>query len=141
MFAGLFIQWHGATEVEPIVRSGSLAMIPSDLLGTTLNKPGHIYLAEVHSYGGNSGSPVFIDVNRFKTGFGFDYRFLGVLAGTVHESTDFTFHVTTDYQGALDANSGISMVVPADELRKILYSPKLQKARDEGVAQVLQQKK
>jgi hypothetical protein len=76
LFAGLFIQYSGSTKLEPVVRTGSLAMLPEDSITTTLRRPGHIYLAEVHSFGGNSGSPMFIDVNKFTNALGYDYKLL-----------------------------------------------------------------
>lgn len=141
LFAGLFIQYGGSSKLEPIVRSGSIAMLPSDLINTTLKKPGRIYLAEAHAFGGNSGSPMFVDVNKFKGSIGFDYRFLGVVTGEVYETNDLTLQTTGTYKGTLAANSDISIVVPAEEVRKILFSPKPQKLRDDFVARQSQQKK
>ena len=50
MFAGLFIQYSGRSKLYPIVRSGTIAMLPDELIDTTLHKPGHIYLAEAHVF-------------------------------------------------------------------------------------------
>jgi hypothetical protein len=36
MFTGLFIQYSGGNKLEPVVRSGTIAMLPSDLTPTTL---------------------------------------------------------------------------------------------------------
>jgi hypothetical protein len=141
LFAGLFIQYAGSSKLEPIIRSGNIAMLPTDLIETTLKKPGRVYLAEAHAFGGNSGSPMFVDVNKFKGSIGFDYRFLGVVAGEVYETNDLTLQTTATYKGTLAANSNISMVVPAQEVIKILLSEKAQKVRDEIVARQLQQKK
>jgi hypothetical protein len=141
LFAGLFIQYGGSSKLEPIVRSGNIAMLPTDLINTTLKKPGRIYLAEAHSFGGNSGSPMFVDVNKFKGSIGFDYRFFGVVAGEVYETNDLTLQTTGTYKGTLAANSNISIVVPAEEVRKILFSQKAQRLRDDFVARQMQQKK
>jgi hypothetical protein len=116
-------------------------MLPTDLINTTLKKPGHIYLAEAHAFGGNSGSPMFVDANKFKSSIGFDYRFLGVVAGEVYETNDLTLQTTGTIKGTLNANSDISVVVPAEEVRKILFSQKAQKLRDDFVARQSQQKK
>ena len=32
LFAGLFVEYEGSSKLEPIVRSGSIAMLPDDLL-------------------------------------------------------------------------------------------------------------
>ena len=141
LFTGLFVQYGGSSKLEPIVRSGSIAMLPTDLINTTLKKLGHIYLAEAHAFGGNSGSPMFVDANKFKSSIGFDYRFLGVVAGEVYETNDLTLQTTGTIKGTLNANSDISVVVPAEEVRKILFSHKAQKLRDDFVARQSPQKK
>jgi hypothetical protein len=141
IFAGLFIQYSGSSKLEPIVRSGSIAMLPDDLIDTTLKKPGHIYLAEAHTFGGNSGSPMFVDVNKFKGSIGFDYRFLGVVTGEVYESNDLTLQTAATYKGSLPANSDISIIVPSEEVKKMIFSPVIQSARDQYVANVLRLRK
>lgn len=140
LFAGLFIQYEGTSRLEPIVRSGSVAMLPSELINTTLKKPGHIYLAEAHAFGGNSGSPMFVDLNKFKNAFGYDYRLLGVVTGEVYETNDLTLKVSSSYEASIAANSDISVVVPAVEIKKLLLSPTIQTLRDKGVALTLQTK-
>ncbi len=45
IFAGLFIWFHGSRRLEPIVRSGTLAMLPSEAVQTTLGKLGQVYFA------------------------------------------------------------------------------------------------
>jgi hypothetical protein len=136
LFSGLFIQsFREMHTLEPIVRSGTLAMIPNGLLNTTINNmPGHIYLAEAHVFGGNSGSPIFIDPNKFAGVIsGPAYKLLGVVSGEMFENTDLTMTATTTLTGNLGANSDVSMVVPAPELLKILRSPALQAQRDSEV--------
>lgn len=134
LFSGLFVQYAAGTTLEPVVRSGTVAMLPPDLIETTLHHPGHIYLAEAHAFHGNSGSPMFVDVNKFKTGIGFEYRFLGIVAGEVLETTDLSLQTATTYHGSVSANSDISMIVPADEIRKIVLSPRAQHLRDAEIA-------
>jgi hypothetical protein len=130
LFAGLFVQYAGSSRLEPIVRSGSIAMLPEDMIGTTLHKPGHIYLADTHVFNGNSGSPMFVDVDKFKATIGYDYRLLGVVAGEVYETDDFQLKVSSTFEGTVKANSGISMIVPADDLKQLLLSSALQEQRD-----------
>jgi hypothetical protein len=121
VFSGLFIQYMGEVRVEPIVRTGTLAMLPDEQMPTTLRKPGKVYLAETHVFGGNSGSPMFIDIGGLRRGvLGPDYRLLGVVAGEIFETEDFVLKVATSFTGNLMANSGISMVVPGDEVLALL---------------------
>jgi len=134
IFTGLFIQYVGTTSLEPVVRSGAIAMLPQNLIQTTLRKPGHVYLAEAHAFGGNSGSPMFVDINKFKNGLGFDYKFLGVVTGEIQETEDLTLNVTTAYKGTVSANSNVSVIVPAFEVNNLLISPAFQHFRDNYVA-------
>jgi hypothetical protein len=137
LFSGLFIQFfdNEIKSLEPIVRSGSLAMVPEGLLPTTMQrKPGHVLLADAHVFHGNSGSPVLIDTSRFAGGFGFSYRFLGVICGEVYENADLTFTVTTSISGTVGANSDVSIVVPAWQILDILGLPDVKKERDDVIA-------
>jgi hypothetical protein len=134
IFTGLFIQYAGIISLEPVVRSGAIAMVPQNLIQTTLHKLGHVYLAEAHAFGGNSGSPMFVDVNKFKNSFGFDYKFLGVVTGEIQETEDLTLNVTTTYKGTVSANSNVSVIVPAFEVNNLLMSPTFQHLRDAYVA-------
>jgi hypothetical protein len=135
IFTGLFIQYSGLmTRLEPVVRSGAIAMLPEDLILTTLHRLGHAYLADVHAFGGNSGSPMFVDINRFRSGVGYDYRFLGVVTGEIQETADLTLHVITTYEGKISANSDVSVIVPAFEVKNLLMSAPFQQIRDAYVA-------
>lgn len=135
IFAGLFIQYMGQTKAEPIVRSGSIAMLPDDSIQTTLKKPGHVYLAEVHSFGGNSGSPTFVDVGGERRGqLGYSFKLLGVVAGEVFETSDFQLQVATTLNAEISANSGISVVVPASDIEDLLETTQMKKLRDDYVA-------
>lgn len=135
LFAGLFIQTYNEVHrLEPIVRSGTLAMIPDGTIKTTLKKPGTIFLTDAHAYHGNSGSPVLVDLARFAGKIGYDYRLLGVVSGGIPESTDFTLQAATTYQGTTNTNSGISTVVPATQLEEILQSDSLKGDRDVAIS-------
>jgi hypothetical protein len=134
IFTGLFIQYTGITRLEPVVRSGTIAMLPKDPVFTTLHKPGSIFLAEAHAFGGNSGSPMFVDISRFKTVVGYEYKFLGVVTGEIKESADLTLEVSTTYAGTVSANSNVSVIVPAFQVKDLLMLPVFQGPRDAYVA-------
>jgi len=137
LFAGLFVQtFNQLHTLEPIVRSGSLAMIPEESLRMTLgNKPGHVYLAEVHAFGGNSGSPMFVDSTKFAAMImvGTNLKLLGVISQEVFENSDLTLTVATSMSGNITGNSGVSVVVPVSELAKLLDDPSLKAARDHQI--------
>ena len=137
IFSGLFIQsFLEVHTLEPIVRSGTLALLPNGLMETVLHKPGHIYFAEAHTFHGNSGSPVFIETTKFSNAITTSsYSLLGVISGSVSEKADMTLTVTTTYSGNVEANSDVSVVVPVSQLRDILHSTALQAERDTWIAQ------
>jgi hypothetical protein len=138
LFTGYFYQFPGLKKIEPIVREGILAMMPDEVMETTLHRPGQLYLADVHAFGGNSGSPLFVNVSGYRNGAltfgGFPYRLLGVISGGYTEDTDFKLTIATTMKGTFSGNSGIATVVPIDELKSLLESPTLKARRDAEVA-------
>lgn len=138
LFAGFFYSFPGKLRTEPIVREGILAMVPGEEMETTLHKAGHLYLADVHAFGGNSGAPMFVDVGGFRNGSiitgGFPFLLLGVVSGYYTEDEEFKLTVTTTLSGKVPENSGISTVVPADDLKALLESRELQAERDAQAA-------
>lgn len=140
LFAGLFPPFEGATEIQPILRQGMLSMIPDGPIPGTLCRAATVYLADVHAVGGNSGSPVFI-TPRFTLGGRVNikgavpYDLLGVISGYMCESENLELRASTStLRGSLKANAGISVIVPATELKNLLESAPLQKMRDQVVA-------
>jgi hypothetical protein len=135
-FAGFFYQFPGVTRMEPIVRQGIIAMMPHDRI-PFVNAKENLYLADLHVFGGNSGSPAFIDLGGFHEGsvrIGLEYRLLGVVNGELTEDQNFNLELSTTLTGTQRANSGISTIVPADNLKALLEDPRLQALRDGEVA-------
>ena len=133
LFTGYFYQFPGLRKFQPIIREGILAMMPDEKMETTLHKPGHLYLADVHVFGGNSGSPLLVNLAGLRSGalmMGTHYELLGVVSGFYHEDSNLNLTVSATLTGRLEENSGIAMVVPADELKALLDIPALQAARD-----------
>jgi hypothetical protein len=134
LFCGLFIQtFREVHRLEPILRAGVLAMVPDGSMETTLKKQGSVLLADAHVYGGNSGSPVLVDINRFSQTFGSNFLFLGVVAGELYENSDLTLTVTSTARGSVNGNSGVSQIVPAFEVKKLLETPELQNQREAAI--------
>jgi hypothetical protein len=136
---GLFSHYAGAHEFQPIIREGSLAMVPDDVMPGPLGLA-RIYLADLHIIPGNSGSPLFLapawtlggqvtDSNG-----GIPYGLLGVVNGYMWEDDQLTLHAATDYEATIHANSGIAMIVPVEQLKALLYSTELQRERDLALA-------
>jgi hypothetical protein len=136
-FAGFFYQFPGFKRIEPIVRQGIIAMMPDEQF-PLVGHPQHLYLADVHAFGGNSGAPVFINLggtheNRMISGQ--EYRLLGVINGEIFDDENFNLKLTTTVTGSGKANGGVSTMVPADELKQLLDDAQLQRMRDDAIAQ------
>jgi hypothetical protein len=130
VFTGFFYQFPGERRIQPIVREGILAMVPDEPLKNTTGLPGTVYLGDVHIFHGNSGSPVFVDV---QSGFGPpNYRFLGVVSGNFSEDQDFNLEVDTTIRGTTHANSGIALIVPADAVKSLIEDDPILKAGRES---------
>ncbi len=134
---GFFTGYTGLHEMQPILREGVLAMLPDGPMTTTLCGSGKVYLADIHVIPGNSGSPIFIipalglGAGESLGGVPNTFGLLGVVSGYMYEHEDMTLTATTTWKGSINANSGISVVVPAQQLKDLLESPELQRLRDE----------
>jgi len=135
---GLFKPFPGSDSfLEPIVRTGNIAMmprsrIPSDSFGSL-----EAYLAEGRSMGGLSGSPVFVrsTVNMNVTnylgepaqisGLG-PLRLLGLVHGHWDAPADFAD------KSSKPVNMGVSIIIPADKILEVLYSPQLCAVREQA---------
>lgn len=136
-FAGYFSNFPGQNRMQPIVREGVIAMLPEEKLTTTLHKAGRLFLADLHAFHGNSGSPVFANIGGFHRGaiYGGDrYFLLGVLSGYYPESAGFSVPAAAVLTGEVRDNSGIATIVPGEELMELLNSPAVLADRDRQVA-------
>jgi phage tail protein X len=135
LFSGLFVRFPGIQKVQPIVREGTLAMVPDEKLTTTTGQPGKLYLGDVHVFHGNSGSPVLVDLKSSNPGVisASYYLLLGVVSGVYPEDDDFEIETASTLKGTLHANSGIAMIVPALSIKALLEQPDVQVQRDEEV--------
>lgn len=128
MLSGYFYQFSGERRFQSIVRQGILSMVPDEPMITTTGRPGTVYLADVHIFGGNSGSPVVVAADWLNIG---GYHLLGVVSGYYYEDQDFNLEIATTVKGTAHANSGVAMIVPADLLKALLDGPELKAARDD----------
>jgi len=101
--------------------------------------PQNLFIAELQSWPGNSGSPVFLSLGGLRNGsllVGQDLHFLGILLG------DFVNKIPATLVGGEQlqlgdnnaANVGVSLIVPASKIRSVLNSPEAQKQRDAEIA-------
>lgn len=138
IFAGFFYPFPGKKRIQPLVRQGILAMSPDEEIPTTLGKDGRLYLADFHVVAGNSGSPVWVCKGGPPTPgvivVGSGCRLLGVVSGYFYEDEELQLRPTTTLSGKGLANSGVSLVVPSDELLALLNGPLLKSMRSAAVA-------
>lgn len=143
VFAGYFYQFPGDKRIQPIVRQGILSMMPDERIKTTLQKPGNVYLADIHAFHGNSGSPIFVNTGGLRVGHlaPSSYMLLGVVSGYYPESeTNFSIPAARVLTGEVHDNSGITAIVPGDEIKALLDIPALKQARDASTENFLRKK-
>jgi hypothetical protein len=140
VFAGLFAPFTGNLRNYPIVRHGKLAMMSDERIPWEPGATEDLFLADVMSFGGNSGSPVFIRTGGDNQAFGsIQYFLLGVMQGFY--STDSKVSVqTAELNGVAKENTGVAAVIPAEKISEILESPRAVSRRDTETAKLLQDK-
>lgn len=136
-FAGLFTSHIGQKKNQPIIRFGKVALISDEKIEwKEKDKPAKfmdLLLLECQSFGGNSGSPVFFQLNPLrKSGqisLGGPIVFLaGVMTGSFLHSNQIQITDTVANLVSLQ-NVGIAAVTPADKLHEILFSEEMVQLR------------
>ena len=128
--------------VEPILRTGNIAMIPKSQIQTNYGYA-DVYLIEARSLGGLSGSPVFVRETvqfpaKFPDGrdglasaYG-DVRLLGMMHGhwDIRESDINNPTISTELRHGV--NIGIGIVVPAEKILETINQPEFMEFRTEA---------
>lgn len=146
-FLGLFTQHHGDERNLPVARFGHISRMPSSLHiesgGAYFNVVA--YLAEFHSWGGHSGSPVFFlypmmleteyvddrgEPKKVVTDQAHVSGFMGLISG--HCQIPKEAETVDDILGKVQIglNSGIAIVTPADAVRELLMRSDLVAERE-----------
>lgn len=130
-FTGLFAPFVGQGRNYPVVRSGTIALLTDELIPwrTDPNKRAEmaeLLLLETQSFGGNSGSPVFVTIGPFDSP---ELRLIGVMKGTFEQPRPISA-LQNGTVAVAKQNLGIAAVVPAQLLRDILLGEPLTKFRD-----------
>lgn len=136
-FSGLFASHLGQKKNQPIIRFGKVALIPEDKVEWKEGKDNpakmlDLYLLECQSFGGNSGSPVFFQLNPFRklTEIRPSQIFLaGVMKGSFLNGSEIQL-IETENKAVSLQNIGIAAVSPAYKLHEILFSEELKKERE-----------
>ena len=140
-FTGLYAGYPGNKRNFPIVRHGKLALVTDERIPIDPHNPStaeELFLAEVASFGGNSGSPVFVRLGGIREVgppvMGYSYYLLGVMQGFFSEGEDILFDITASLHGTASQNSGIAAVIPAEKISEILATPKAKALTDAIIA-------
>ncbi|MCE9524522.1 MAG: hypothetical protein K8R36_00540 [Planctomycetales bacterium] len=134
-FPGLFSRHHGNEANIPVLRVGTLAAMPNELVRTKLGLA-RVHLAEMRSIGGHSGSPVFVNLDdlgdRWKikemqeavSGKETMAQLLGIVHGFFPIAKDgFVATMPTDDFSREDFNSGVAAIVPARDILHVFAQP------------------
>ena len=127
----------GQKKNQPIIRFGKVSLMSDEKIEwKEKDKPVKLldlYLLECQSFGGNSGSPVFFNLNPMRKpgqlSLGGPLIFLaGVMTGSFLNGSEVQ---TTDTVAKMISlqNIGIAAVTPANKLHEVLFSEELVKIR------------
>jgi hypothetical protein len=121
-------QYFGAKKNYPVVRSGTLALMTDEKIDTPTG-PQNVFIAQLESWPGNSGSPVFLNLGGLRGNALNVYQkisFLGILVGGIMNKASGSVvgqQQSTTVTMGNDFNTGVSFIVPAPGIREILDSP------------------
>jgi hypothetical protein len=161
---GLFASYPGADRSQPVVRFGHIALMPYEPIKIKMDPapnaahvPRRAYLVEAASWGGQSGSPVFIYFGPDRMPWmragefsarpeqsanpGVGFGLLGLMHGHVRRmvSIDIDDAGGSASKGKVDLNLGISIVIPAEEILDLLNGDVFVAQRRWGAEQIQSQ--
>jgi hypothetical protein len=133
-FIGLMGAYYGDNRNYPVIRRGTLAMMTPERIQTTTG-PQKVSIAELSSWPGNSGSPVFLSIGGVRNGslmLGQKFHLFGVLLGGFLNNTPVSVVGQPNVQARLGDSTeiGISYILPADRIFTVLNSAEAKKTRD-----------
>lgn len=129
---GLFHRHTGSDHIEPIVRVGNLAALPSGPIVIGGGRTSPAVLIEARSIGGLSGSPVFVHAGYarwragqvMRAGNPMPFFFLGIVHGHWDAAPEDLDAVVDSASGSV--NTGIAIVIPAEEIMSRIVDPLMQ---------------
>lgn len=131
-FTGLFTSHIGQKRNQPIIRFGKVALMPEEPIEwkqpNQLPKLMDLYLLECQAFSGNSGSPVFFDLNPLRKPGHITMEKQVFLAGIMTGSFFHSIEVPNVQTGAnliSLQNNGIAAVTPSYKLQEILFTDEL----------------
>lgn len=142
-FVGLYSERPGREAVQPVVRFGHIARMPTEKLTVsvgpeTKSQPLDAYLVEARSWGGQSGSPAFVyfSPNRVPGAIVFTQAttMQFALLGLVHGHDDINRAVVVEKaktKATVPINSGMAIVIPAADIIDVINSEEFKLDREE----------
>jgi hypothetical protein len=133
-FPGLFVRHALTAHLDPILRVGTVASMPRDLVKSALG-PTHAYLAEVRSIGGFSGSPVFLHMDTWRVTAAMTDDVIPELPvgdaffGLIHGHFDTTATLSGNPLDLTEVNMGIAVIAPAQRILEVIDQPEVEKMR------------
>ncbi len=134
-FIGLMEQYYGIRRNYPLVRRGSLALLTGEYIDTPSGRQ-QVFIAELESWPGNSGSPVFLQrgtQNRLAPKRN-NSKFLGMVVASFVNRFSIPLNAgqpTRKLEGGDQANTGMTCIVPASTIERVLDSEPAQRDRDD----------
>jgi len=131
-FTGMFTPHLGKEQNYPIMRFGRIALISDEKI-QFMKKERDLLLVDTFSFGGNSGSPVFVYLGAERQPGSLIIgppllKLVGIMSGTYQKGIPIKDIQTDTAQVSFD-NMGIAAVVPAEHLKEILLSDELKNLR------------
>ncbi len=137
---GLMPQFTGENHNYPVVRHGYVALMSDEPISLRPNVKENVYALELGSWPGQSGSPVFLNLGGLRSEgrmfMGDSYSLMGMMLGSFQNERPFEI-VTAPTNSVFlgdTSNVGISFVLPAAEILKVLNSKEAQQERDDFIA-------
>jgi hypothetical protein len=132
-FAGMFTPYLGHDKNYPIVRFGRIALISDEKI-KFMDMMCDLILMDTFSFGGNSGSPVFVYLGAERKPGVLSLgppmlKFVGIMSGTYKQGMP-VIEVQTDTKELAFDNMGIAAVVPCEHLKNIILSKELKAIRE-----------
>ena len=137
VFPGLFVHHSGQGRNLPVMRAGTLGAMPDEPV-MTASGPMHLYLAEARSIGGQSGSPVFLNMQAPREFRSLTpkvdisekpYYLLGLMRSHLRAKDSGEYATDDPKTEDLWINSGIATVVPVQDIVDTVSQPSLEELR------------
>lgn len=149
LVTGLFHGHPGTDASMPIIRVGNIAAIPSEKVWTDRYNEIDALLIECRSFGGLSGSPVFVVLDpwvNIKTGEAMSkastsrprraIRLLGLIHGHFDSEAVVDSVGTVDDVSSRGVNMGIAIVIPAEKILEAMMQPSIKSKIDLVLAEL-----